>query len=139
MVVEHFTRSPLLCLTCPQNSVKIRKVMVNVDSIVAPSTQRPADELGALRKTKENHNIWEIQRQWEHIYDHRWNSVSGGGGKCGVIIKRLSRGIKPGTGGAGVAETDQKTLWSIHTACQTNNMLSSGRSSPASKKGLKLL
>lgn len=40
--------------------------MVNVDSIVAPSTQRPADELGALRKTKENHNIWKIQRQWEH-------------------------------------------------------------------------
>lgn len=40
--------------------------MVNVDSIVAPSTQRPADELRALRKTKENHNIWKIQRQWEH-------------------------------------------------------------------------
>lgn len=57
------------------------------------------------------------------IYDHRWNSVSSGGGKCGVIIKRLSRGIKPGTGGTWVAETDQKILWSIHTVCQTNNML----------------
>lgn len=45
MVVEHFARDPLLGLGFPQNGVEIGEVMVNVYSVIAPPTQRPAAEL----------------------------------------------------------------------------------------------
>lgn len=48
MVVEHFARDPLLGLAFPQNGVQIGEVVVNVNAIIAPSTQRPAAELGTL-------------------------------------------------------------------------------------------
>lgn len=44
MVVEHFARDPLLGLGFPQYGVKIGEVMVDVYSVIAPPTQRPAAE-----------------------------------------------------------------------------------------------
>lgn len=56
MVVEHFARNPLFDLGFPQNRVEIGEVMVNVYSVIAPSTQRPTAELWTLcqRKSKRN-------------------------------------------------------------------------------------
>lgn len=54
MVIEHFARDPLLGLGFPQYGVEIREVMVNVYSITAPSTQRPAAELRTLGKQNRN-------------------------------------------------------------------------------------
>lgn len=48
MVVENFARCPFFGLSFPQDGVQIRKVVVNVDPNVAPTTQRPAAQLGTL-------------------------------------------------------------------------------------------
>lgn len=45
MVVEHFAGDPLLGFGFPQYGVEVGEVMVNVYSITAPSTQRPAAKL----------------------------------------------------------------------------------------------
>lgn len=50
MVVEHFAGDPLLGLGFPQYGVKIGEVMVDVYSVIAPPTQRPAAELWTLGK-----------------------------------------------------------------------------------------
>lgn len=53
MVVEHFARSPFLGLRFPQDRIQVREVVVNVDPDVAPTSQRPAAQLGTLEnKTK---------------------------------------------------------------------------------------
>lgn len=56
MMVEHFARDPLLGLSFPQYRIEIRKVMVNVYSIIAPSTKWPATELWSLNE-KKKHNM----------------------------------------------------------------------------------
>lgn len=48
VVVEHFARNPLLCLSLPENWVEIRKVVVDIYAIIGPSTKRPTTELWTL-------------------------------------------------------------------------------------------
>lgn len=54
MVVEHFARDILLCFGFPQYGVEIREVMMDVYSIIAPSTQGPAAKLWTLGNRKQN-------------------------------------------------------------------------------------